>query len=165
MMLRSATTDVLLTRPACALCPWVYFDVQILRTWDARTNACTNTTRLKGDIMDMSLAGNGHTLYVATGKALAVWDVRNMAQVCTYTGKAKVGLIQAFGSDAVATTSMNKIVMYYVHAPTDREEDQRPPTVLSPPHYDKVLSLGTCGAHLFSGCVRCLLALFCPVRV
>lgn len=121
----------------------------VLRVFDAQTQECVKVQKMKGDISDMVLGGDGSHLFIATEKTVRAWDVVGMRLSTVVTTRVKLGLLQLVAPDAVAATSMNKI--FILSDLLDDGGSTSAPVELSPPHYDKVMSITTAGPYLFSG--------------
>ena len=122
----------------------------VLRIWDARTNDCTKTIKMKGDISDMMLSDDPNLMYLTTEKTLRIYDLRKNVQVASYHARSKLHQVHAIQGASVAMTSMNNITV--LDNATDMASlEEVTPHKLSPPHYDKVLSMASAGSYLFSG--------------
>jgi len=121
----------------------------VLRVWDAATHDCVKVQKMRGDISDMVLSGDGNHIILATEKVLRIWDIPQMKLRTAVTTRAKLEHLVLCAPDAVAATSMNKIVI--LADVLDETEAPTTPIELSPPHYDKIISIAMAGKYLFSG--------------
>eukprot|EP00039_Didymoeca_costata_P026262 m.15432 g.15432 ORF g.15432 m.15432 type:complete len:1457 (-) comp5399_c0_seq1:118-4488(-) len=124
----------------------------ILRTWDAGSNVCVERIVYKGDgdIRELLSSPDQKLLYIATDKIIRTLDIRNMKEtLCEVTHKGKISCILPFGEDSLAVGSMNNVSVY--HDFSQIANGQASVELLSPPHYNTVTCLATCGPNLISG--------------